>query len=627
MKLSKRFFKAYRFLGLPLWLCGLTALIAYKPVYSQTNQSDITGPNITSTVINKSTSTTTVITQTGTTTTTTTQSGTTTNNQSGTTTTNQSDITGPKPPGPINTNQSDITGGKTTTSSGSIITKITIRSVLILPGELTANAAGESGDGSGQTSEATTPPAPSPVTPSQTGTPGAGEPKPPSGQTPSGVGTQNPPPPGAQNPPPPVAQNPPPAGTPGQKPPVAQPQKPPAPSQPQTNQSDATGPMVKPPKPQTNQSDTTGPIPQPVVQNLDITFGNRRILVILPSSRNPLRGNAGQVALGGLKNLGELRRARILSVWSWGSRGAILIRIGGQRILLALEGLSPGSSQASPILPNRMGSGRFTFVGVVTGAWVDPPTTEGFRYTMTSDSLFTKIEEFPTGLGDSFTVSVDGKVVGDYRPGDKVDFTNFPGGGVKEFTVTGLDPLAEPNNPIAFPLKLAFNTEKADFTMEALEDPEAVRAFAENPPPAEPFTIAIQQEGSQMELVPTTTLQVLREQMAKLSSSLANASELSASVAAVEKDLDSLSSDFQGLLPESGGVNVSVLNPTMDSANRLRRSLPMLLQELSASQKKASPEQVAAIATMVKEVEGLTTLLEAMTPMLSQMSEAVAVAK
>jgi hypothetical protein len=107
------------------------------------------------------------------------------------------------------------------------------------------------------------------------------------------------------------------------------------------------------------------------------------------------------------------------------------------------------------------------FKDIVTGAWIDPPTAWGFHHEMTSDSLFTSILGFPPGFADPFVVSVGGVPLGQFLAGQSVDF----GAGVSEFSVTGLRPLADGNNPLAFPLQLAFNTSTASFEMQAIGAP------------------------------------------------------------------------------------------------------------------------------------------------------------
>jgi hypothetical protein len=283
-------------------------------------------------------------------------------------------------------------------------------------------------------------------------------------------------------------------------------------------------------------------------------------------------------------------------------------------------------------MPTSTGGGRLTFRAVVTRAWVDPPTSEGYRYEMTNNSLFTKIVNFPTGFGKPFTVSVGGKVVGQFKPGDSVDFSKFPGGGVKEFTVTGITPLTDPEDQTAFPLQLAFNTETADFTMEAIQNTAAVEYFKNNPPPPEPFKITILTPEGKVELDPESTAETLTKQTAVLTSSQSGLSEsqaekLSASVESVKGELNSLSSNFKGLFPENAGLNINRLNPTMNSVSALRRSLPILVEELKALPKNRSTEQSVAMANTLKEIEDMTVLLEAITPTLREVSQAVAAAR
>ncbi len=71
---------------------------------------------------------------------------------------------------------------------------------------------------------------------------------------------------------------------------------------------------------------------------------------------------------------------------------------------------------------------------------------------MTTGSLFQYVDGFPSGFASPFTISVGGQVVGTYGPGQEVDFTAFPGGGVSSFTITGISPGVDPSNSTAFPL-------------------------------------------------------------------------------------------------------------------------------------------------------------------------------
>ncbi|NJK69725.1 MAG: PEP-CTERM sorting domain-containing protein [Microcoleus sp. SU_5_3] len=142
----------------------------------------------------------------------------------------------------------------------------------------------------------------------------------------------------------------------------------------------------------------------------------------------------------------------------------------------------PGSSQQNPIMPNVTLSGFWSFFDVPTDKYIDPPTAYGFRYEMTSDSLFTQILDFPTGFNTPFSVLVKDVLLGEFTVGNSVNFSNYSsllgnllvgGVGVKEFSVTGLN--VDPTNPAAFPLKVAFNTDRANLNMYALlNEAEAV---------------------------------------------------------------------------------------------------------------------------------------------------------
>jgi PEP-CTERM motif len=133
-------------------------------------------------------------------------------------------------------------------------------------------------------------------------------------------------------------------------------------------------------------------------------------------------------------------------------------------------------------MPTVTAPNRWEFINVARGRWNDPPTAYGFRYEMTSDSLFTQILDFPTGFAKPFSVLVKDVLLGEFAAGNSVNFSDYSrllgnllvgGSGVKEFSVTGLN--VDPTNPTAFPLKLDFNTDRANFNMSAiLNEAEAV---------------------------------------------------------------------------------------------------------------------------------------------------------
>jgi len=126
-----------------------------------------------------------------------------------------------------------------------------------------------------------------------------------------------------------------------------------------------------------------------------------------------------------------------------------------------------GQSQADPRLPDViLENVPFTFIGARTGDWFDPPSATGYRYQMTSASLFNDILNFPAGFAATMTVSAPGCTIpGLHGNGSAVDFVATCGAGVSEFTITGISPAVDAADPAAFPLQLAFDTLSADFTM------------------------------------------------------------------------------------------------------------------------------------------------------------------
>lgn len=111
----------------------------------------------------------------------------------------------------------------------------------------------------------------------------------------------------------------------------------------------------------------------------------------------------------------------------------------------------------------------FTTLGIslcVSGCWVDPPAASGFTYRMSNAELFTGIVDFPTGFGTAIEVSVGGSTLGTFGPGDSVDFTGFPGGGVPEFQITGI--IASTSSAEGFPLNLSVTSTAAAFSMTSI---------------------------------------------------------------------------------------------------------------------------------------------------------------
>ncbi|MEG4812268.1 DUF3466 family protein [Microcoleus sp. F8-D3] len=171
---------------------------------------------------------------------------------------------------------------------------------------------------------------------------------------------------------------------------------------------------------------------------------------------------------------------------------------------LLLDPIS-GSSQRNPVLPDNFEDGWHIFNNVLNRLWFDPPTSAGFAFKIgegavasscggrgdgcvvkssqiafnpnpTEPSLFTKILGLPSGIDadELFSVIVGGQEIGKFRQNEVVDFVALLGYGVSEFSVTGIDALIAPTNPLAFPIKLESNRDKFSFKMRALDGAEAV---------------------------------------------------------------------------------------------------------------------------------------------------------
>ena len=130
------------------------------------------------------------------------------------------------------------------------------------------------------------------------------------------------------------------------------------------------------------------------------------------------------------------------------------------------------------------GTSRLIFQGASSGSWIDPPATDGFIYSMDAGSLFTAIEGFPNGFGNAFTVGVGGVTLPvTFAAGDVLNFADWSlllgpllinGQGVKSFRLTGITPTVDASDALAFPLRLAFDTPTADFTMTAVPEPASI---------------------------------------------------------------------------------------------------------------------------------------------------------
>ncbi len=73
-----------------------------------------------------------------------------------------------------------------------------------------------------------------------------------------------------------------------------------------------------------------------------------------------------------------------------------------------------------------------------------------------------------------FTVSTGNQILGEFSPGQNVDFVSLLGGGVKSFNITGIDSIFGPTQETAFPIQLAFNKNTGSFKMRPISQPKSV---------------------------------------------------------------------------------------------------------------------------------------------------------
>ena len=146
-----------------------------------------------------------------------------------------------------------------------------------------------------------------------------------------------------------------------------------------------------------------------------------------------------------------------------------------QQATFTLDVTVTATSQGSwqlPFIPVSRDGITWRFFEAPSAAWFDPPAAEGFLYEMEGSSLFTRILDFPIGFSEPFSVIVNDMTLGTFSSGESVDFVALVGTGVSSFVISGIRPLVNPLNPVAFPIQLEFDTPTANFTMTPIVVPE-----------------------------------------------------------------------------------------------------------------------------------------------------------
>ncbi|MBL8851602.1 MAG: PEP-CTERM sorting domain-containing protein [Planctomycetaceae bacterium] len=114
-------------------------------------------------------------------------------------------------------------------------------------------------------------------------------------------------------------------------------------------------------------------------------------------------------------------------------------------------------------MPTSQDDDTFIFENVISGGYFDPIAADRYDFQMLDGSLFTSIDELPSFLVNPVTVLSGTTVLGQYGAGESVDFSAL--GGVSSFSILGINPTVNGDDPLAFPIKLSFNNAIADFSM------------------------------------------------------------------------------------------------------------------------------------------------------------------
>ena len=138
-----------------------------------------------------------------------------------------------------------------------------------------------------------------------------------------------------------------------------------------------------------------------------------------------------------------------------------------------------GGTQSDPILPGYVtDDGAYVFESIPSGQWYDPVVSD-YHFETLDGSLFKTILDFPVGFDRPFDVYVGETRLGSFSPGSSVDF----GAGVSEFSVRGISPLVDSNDPLGFPIKLGFDRQIVSFQMTPIT--------TTNDPVPEPSSFAV----------------------------------------------------------------------------------------------------------------------------------------
>lgn len=128
----------------------------------------------------------------------------------------------------------------------------------------------------------------------------------------------------------------------------------------------------------------------------------------------------------------------------------------------------PTTSQANALGPSGACglAGCSVFVGPQGPWWFDPLAANAYTFTTLDGGHFLSINDFPTGFNAPFVVSAGATILGSFEPGQSLQFP----GGVTQFTISGISPTLNGDDPMAFPINLSLDTVGGRFSMQALDE-------------------------------------------------------------------------------------------------------------------------------------------------------------
>lgn len=144
--------------------------------------------------------------------------------------------------------------------------------------------------------------------------------------------------------------------------------------------------------------------------------------------------------------------------------------------------------QLKSLVPDVIDGEWKRFFDVASHKWYDPEAYMGYRIEGGNGTTFTQLEEFPCGISanNAFSIFTNGKKVGDFQKGDKVDFVSIFSEGVTNFDIVFKELLED---PAQYAILLSLAEKTGNIYMRRLTD-EELKAYVPEPGMAISLVIA-----------------------------------------------------------------------------------------------------------------------------------------